>query len=549
MKSTDSLPSNSATNLAPIGLQHWMALTAALLGWLFDGAEMGVFSMVGRRAIMDLLETKDEGTVGLWFGVITAGFLVGAATGGVLFGWLGDRIGRVHAMALSILTYALFTGLCGFAGQAWQVGGLRFIAALGMGGEWSLGVALVMEIWPNRSRAFMAGLIGSAANVGYLLVGAIGLVLNEMLSWLAVSLPNIGLSQELVDRLVSNGGWRLLMIGGAAPALLTFLIRLFVPESARWEQEKKAGATNHWATRDLWAVLVGALGPALIIVVWTDAAAVGRFIGLPSGMVEAIATHPMPLRAIGTMLGLLIATIGYTYPVVRYVARLGVADSKASGATANDQQAVLLRSTVRRMMLAAGLSGIALLGTWGSTQWAPAWADNLSTGGHFANAKEYTQMCTAAGAVLGCIVAALAGDWLGRRWTYLLMCVASLASALWMFQGHSEFSRSFLIAAFLIGGCTASFYGWLPLYLPELFRTSVRATGQGFGFNFGRILAAIGALQTGNLMAAFSGEVTIAGRQFAGGYPLACTSMSMIYLLGMLVIWFAPETKGKPLPD
>ena len=98
-----------------------------------------------------------EGDVGFWFGVITALFLVGAATGGVLFGWLGDRIGRVRAMTLSVLVYALFTGLCGLAGQAWQVGLLRFIAALGMGGEWSLGVALVMEVWPNRSRAFMAG--------------------------------------------------------------------------------------------------------------------------------------------------------------------------------------------------------------------------------------------------------------------------------------------------------------------------------------------------------------------------------------------------------
>src|SRR6476619_1583782 len=164
------------------GAGKWMALTAALLGWLFDGAEMGIFSMIGRPAVKDLLNTADESVVGLWFSVITAGFLVGAATGGVLFGWLGDRIGRVRAMALSVLTYALFTGLCGIAGSAWQIGVLRFIASLGMGGEWSLGVALVMEVWPNKSRAFMAGLIGAAANVGYLLVGVVGLVL---LDWLA----------------------------------------------------------------------------------------------------------------------------------------------------------------------------------------------------------------------------------------------------------------------------------------------------------------------------------------------------------------------------
>src|ERR1041384_153953 len=114
-----------------VGKGAWMALAAALLGWMFDGAEMGIFSMIGRQAVRDLLNTTDEGVVGLWFGVITAGFLVGAATGGVLFGWLGDRIGRVRAMALSVLTYALFTGLCGLVGQAWQVGLLRFIASLG----------------------------------------------------------------------------------------------------------------------------------------------------------------------------------------------------------------------------------------------------------------------------------------------------------------------------------------------------------------------------------------------------------------------------------
>ncbi|HVC97087.1 MAG TPA: MFS transporter, partial [Pirellulales bacterium] len=148
---------------------QWLVLAAALLGWMFDGAEQGLFSLVGRSAVKDLLgyaghnpSSEEEARIGLWFGVVTAVFLVGAATGGVLFGWLGDRIGRVRAMTLSVLTYAIFTGLCGMAGAAWQVGVLRFISALGMGGEWSLGVALVMEVWPNRSRALMAGLIGAA---------------------------------------------------------------------------------------------------------------------------------------------------------------------------------------------------------------------------------------------------------------------------------------------------------------------------------------------------------------------------------------------------
>src|SRR5262249_38306479 len=143
---------------------QWMALTAALLGWMFDGLEMGLFPLVARPALRDLMNNPAESQVGLWFNVVTAAFLIGAATGGVLFGWLGHRIGRVRAMTLSVLAYAIFSGLCGAATAVWQITVLRFLAALGMGGEWSLGVALVMEIWPDRSRAFLAGLIGAAAN-------------------------------------------------------------------------------------------------------------------------------------------------------------------------------------------------------------------------------------------------------------------------------------------------------------------------------------------------------------------------------------------------
>src|SRR5438876_10125976 len=133
----------------------WMALTAALLGWLFDGLEMGLFPLTARDALTELGIPAANHT--LWLGIITAFFLVGAATGGVFFGWLGDRLGRVKAMLLSVLTYALFSGSCCIAKSAEQIVVLRFLSALGMGGEWSLGVALVMEIWPEESRALLAG--------------------------------------------------------------------------------------------------------------------------------------------------------------------------------------------------------------------------------------------------------------------------------------------------------------------------------------------------------------------------------------------------------
>src|SRR6185503_16722274 len=147
---------------------QYLVLAAAFLGWMFDGLEMGVFPLVARPALRDLMPggttLQPDQFVGLWMSYITALFLLGAACGGLVFGWLGDRLGRVRAMTLSILAYSVFTGLCYFATEAWHLGAFRFIAALGMGGEWSLGVALVMECWPARMRPLMAGIIGAAAN-------------------------------------------------------------------------------------------------------------------------------------------------------------------------------------------------------------------------------------------------------------------------------------------------------------------------------------------------------------------------------------------------
>jgi MFS transporter, SHS family, sialic acid transporter len=487
----------------------WLALTAALLGWLFDGLEMGLFPLVGRPALRELLGTIDESKVSLWFGIGTAAFLVGAATGGVLFGWLGDRLGRVRAMTLSVLTYAIFSGLCGFTTSAHQVVVLRFLSALGMGGEWSLGVALVMEIWPNRNRAFLAGLIGAAANLGYMLIGLLSLGLGQVSKQLHNSLLSMGMSANWVDWLTGNSGWRILMLLGATPALLTFFIRLWVPESARWAHERDKGGTTNWATRDLLGVCVGSAAACAIIYLWSR-------------------DNPnLVLTVAGSLLALVVVIGGYLYPIIRYLQR-------SAG-----PYVTTLRPTINRMLLGACLSGVALLGTWASIQWAPTWVDEL-TGGKMPQAKAYTQIWSALGAVVGTILAALLCDWIGRRFAYIVLCVGSLGATLLFYQGNKEYGPQLLACVFLAGAMTASFYGWLPLYLPELFRTNVRATGQGFSFNFGRVIAAIGVLQTGNLTGLF---------KESGGYPVACSIMASVYLVGVAIIWLAPETKGKPLPE
>ena len=490
----------------------WMALLAAILGWLFDGFEMGLFPLAGGPALADLLKAQ-PGTpeVNQWFSVIYAVFLVGAATGGVLFGWLGDRIGRVKAMSLSIFAYAIFTGLCGFATEAWHIAVLRFIASLGMGGEWSLGVALVNELWPNKSRALTAGLIGAAANVGFMLVGFLSLSLSTFIGGVEKVMLGIGLSTGMVDSLLANGAWRFLMISGALPALLIFLVRLFVPESQKWEEEKKKGGTDHWATSDLIGVLIGCIGTIAIIYMWSPAS-----------------TAHGAIKVLVTIVGLGVALVGYLYPVKRYLSR-----ARISGNMSAEKEG----SVIKMMLLGAGLAGVALLGTWGSIQWAAKWAGEMANDSKL-HAKEYTQIWLAIGAIGGTMVAALMGDYVKRRTTYAILCVASLLSALYLYQFNNSYGTHFLFSVFIAGGVTASFYGFFPLYLPELFPTSVRATGQGFAFNFGRIIAAIGGLQTATLTIYFGGNFAKAGSVLAG-----------IYVLGLVVIYFCPETKGKELPE
>jgi MFS family permease len=411
--------------LQPAGVKRaqWMVLIAAFLGWMFDGVEQGVFPLVARPALQDLLGVESDKIVGVWIGYITASFLLGAAGGGLAFGWLGDRIGRVRAMILSILAYSLFTGCCYFVAAPWQLALFRFLAALGMGGEWSLGVALVMECWPERHRPLLAGAIGAAANLGFTLLGALGTVFQ-----------------------VSRGSWRWVMLAGAAPALLTLFIACYVPESHRWQESRKAGQAR--PLREIF-------GPGLLKT---------------------------------TLLGMIFASI-------------------------------------------------ALIGTWSSVQWLPAWADQL-TDGKVHNAKGLTQMLSGIGAIVGCFVGPLIGRFHGRRPAYFVLCLSSLLACGYLFRYVHSYGGQFLFLVLLVGGLTAAFYGWFPLYLPELFPTRVRATGQGVCYNTGRILAAVGALQMGALLNAYGGS-----------YARAGATLTLVYGLGLILIWLAPETRGKPLPE
>ncbi len=426
----------------------WMALLAAFFGWMFDGMEMGLFPLAGRPALKELMglvaHPDADKLIGPWFGFIIALFLVGAACGGLIFGWLGDRVGRVKAMIWSVLAYSIFSGLCAVVNAPWQLGALRFLASMGMGGEWALGVSLVMEIWPATSRPLLAGLIGAAANVGFFLVGIMRLGLDQFVIGVGDAL-RFALPDAWVDVLLRHSAWRMLFVLGAVPAFMTFFIRIFVPESERWKH----------ATR--------------------------------------------------------------TAPKTRVmdIFRGGIA---------------------RHTVLGACLAGLALLGTWGSVQWIPAWTGQMASGVQGADA--WAQNALAIGAIIFTIVVALLAEKFNRRIAYFGLCLLSLILCQYLFRARPAYGFWFLFVTFLAGGMTAGFYGWLPLYLPELFPTRMRATGAGFSFNVGRILAAGGTLVSGQLVAAFDGD-----------YARMCSVISLIYVVGIVIIWLCPETKGKPLPE
>ena len=509
----------------------FMALVAAFLGWLFDGFEMGLFPLIGKPALLDLLPAATQAARDQWFTDIIAVFLVGAATGGVLFGWLGDKMGRVKAMTLAIFTYAIFTGLGAFVKDPTQFAILRFVASLGMGGEWSLGVALVNELWAGQKRTWIAGMIGAASNIGFLLTGILSLTFKAFLLNITHLINSMGLSENVSTFLLSHDAWRLLAVSGALPALINFFILIFVPESHKWEEEKNAGKTSHWVTSDLWTVGLASVAVLGIIFVWSPLWKYSED------------TDPWALRvalpAVLTLIGLAVALWGYLHPVRRYVDRSSQAHDAIPGA---------LDHVFGKLLLGAGLAGVALLGTWGSAQPSAKWASGLLPQGSTTHLIEYTVIALALGAIAITLITPFVADIMGRRVTYTILCAASLASALAFFKLNTPFPSSevpfyFYISAFLLGGITASFYGFFPLYFPELFPTSVRATAQGFCFNFGRVIAAVGSLQLGNLTKFLSGGHASGVAASGNAYCILCA----VYVVGMILVWFCPETKGKAL--
>jgi len=408
---------------------QWLVLFVAWLGWVFDAMDATIYAIVLHPALHELLHTSNgpptTEQIGWYGGIIFSIFLIGWAIGGITFGILADRFGRTKVLIATILIYAVFTGAAALAQDWWHLAAYRFLTALGIGGEWAAGAAIVAETWPEEKRAKAAGMLQSAWAVGFFLAATFNLVLKD------------------------TYGWRGLFLVGILPAFVALLVRWWVKEPERWT--------------------------------------------------HAHAERVIPLSAIF--------------------------------------EGDLKRAT----LVGSALAFVAVFGLWGSTNWAPTLVRELPDlkGADPATLTKYVSyaiMALNAGAVFGYLGFGPLADRFGRRPVFAFMCLGSLIMLPVTYLLPSSYAGVLLLLP-VLGFFNNGIFSGFPIYLPELYPTRLRATGAGFCFNAGRILASASPFMTGWLVTTF------------GTFGRAASTVALIYLIGLVVLLFAPETKGKPLPD
>ena len=215
----------------------------------------------------------------------------------------------------------------------------------------------------------------------------------------------------------------------------------------------------------------------------------------------------------------------------------------------------LLRVTILGILLGA----IPLLGAWAASKWMVPWTDKIATAAlaaydgsdattiaHFKGYKGAVQFYWALGAILGSFLGAHIAVWLGRRWSYFIISLSAVSLTWVMFQMTEPLKPEFLKIVFAQGFASTLCFGWLPMYLPELFPTRARATGMGLSYNVGRFATAIGVLLAGGLLVSL--------KPFVDNDPSRAMALTgalcgLVYSLGLIVIWFAPNTAGQSLED
>ncbi|MEN9675640.1 MAG: hypothetical protein RIS76_1536 [Verrucomicrobiota bacterium] len=244
------------------------------------------------------------------------------------------------------------------------------------------------------------------------------------------------------------------------------------------------------------------------------------------------------LAAVPAVLGVLALTVVSESPL--WLASRNARRKNETPGSGAPRSASALRELLRPPLLRLTLMGILLgsipmVGAWAASKWMIPWADKVG-GATEAGYKAITQGWWALGAVLGSFTGAQVASWLGRRRAYAIISAGATVLTSLMFLGTAPLQASFLPIVFAQGFVATLFFGWLPLYLPELFPTHVRAAGSGIAYNVGRFATALGVLAAGALFAVMGGS-----------YPKVGATCGLIYLLGLIVIRWAPDTTQRKL--
>ncbi len=432
---------------------QWLVLTIASLGWIFDVFEGQVFVASMNEAMPSLLpKGTAEATSKLYNNIALGAFLAGGALGGVIFGALGDRIGRARTMVITILMYSLFTCLTAFSTSWQQIVALRFLVALGVGGEWAVASAMVAEVFPPRARAWSGAIFHGSSIFGtYLAVAAGAFIVNN---------PRIG--------------WRGGFAIGALPALLTLWIRWRLREPETWVADRQRQAEPRAAGRlfDLFA-------PGI----------------LPR-----------------TLLGFSLAVVGLAtfWGVHIYGKDFALRRSRQ----AYEQQAA---RTAEESMLEPQA-------VWKKYQKQIKSAEMLG------------MFLVTTGGGLGLLSFGPICEWLGRRKAFMLFHIGGLALGVLLFQTYRQWSSPvFGTLLVLFGFWTLGMHAGYAIYFPELYPTRLRSLGSGFCFNFARFTTALMLVINGYL------------QQQHVSFETAGTFLSTLFLAGVVIVWFGPETKGTTL--
>ncbi|MSU35810.1 MAG: MFS transporter [Pedosphaera sp.] len=492
---------------------HWFVLMVAALGWLFDCLDQQLFNLARVPAMKTLLvgadgKVPDPKLVAEFGGYATSIFLIGWATGGLTFGILGDRIGRAKTMMITILIYSLCTGLSALSQGFWDFAFYRFITGLGVGGEFAVGVALVAEVMPDIARPYALGLLQALSAVGNVTAALVSMFLGHLEESGAIA-----------------HAWKWMFLIGAFPALLALLVRARLKEPERWRALKAAGKIS--ASAGSYAALFGNPNwkPPAGIAIGAVASILLIAFAAPSTFPKLAVNLGLALLAVAAGLVMMLAGGGDTRwrrnsLVGVLLACAGVIGLWGIGFFSIDLQ----RSVLQKTFQAQGFAGKELAGKL--TYWSGI-----------------TSIVLNSGAFCGMLVFSMVTQRIGRRPALAAAFVLALISTAATFWGYRSINDLWLI--FVMGFCQLSLFAGYAIYFPELFPTHLRSTGTSFCYNVGRFAAASGPALLGLL----TSRIFTVERGYPEGMRNAGLAMCAIFLLGLFVLPFAPETKGQPLPE